>query len=97
MSEIRTEKAERLVNHGAVEILRTTILFTEAFVRGDHGPQATIIYRNGRFYCTCDWGRLHPYTTKLCAHALAVRLVVQREAGQAESLCQTLDNQDRVC
>lgn len=73
----KAEEAQRLVDHGAVEILRTTILFREAFVRGDHGPHATILYRNGRFYCTCDWGAHHSYTDDLCVHALAVRLAIE--------------------
>ena len=79
MTETREQEAQRLVDHGAIEILRTTLLFTEAFVRGDHGPHATITYRNNRFYCTCEWGQAHNYTDDLCAHALAVKLAAEKE------------------
>lgn len=80
MTETRAEKAQRLVDHGAIEIIRSVHLFTEAFVRGDHSPHATIIYRNGHFYCSCDWGQHNSYTDDLCAHALAVKLAVEKKS-----------------
>ncbi len=79
MTETRAEKAQRLVDEGKVHIAHTTFHSTTALVQGKHGPYTTIIYADGHFFCTCDWGAHHSYTDDLCAHALAVKLAVEKE------------------
>lgn len=70
-----------MVDEGGVGIVQTTARFTEAFVRGDRYPVATILYHNGTFSCTCEKGLIHHYSHELCTHALALRLAVADEAA----------------
>ncbi len=79
MTETRLQKAQRLVDEGAVHILRTNPHFTQAVVLGEHGHYDTNIYACGHFFCNCLWGQHHSYTDDLCAHALAVKLAMERK------------------
>ena len=78
MSETRQEKARRLVDEGAVVICQHNSMFTMAHVTGDHRNYATFLFSSGHFYCECEWGAFHSHTDDLCAHALAVKLAVER-------------------
>ncbi len=79
MKETRAEKAQRLVNEGRVEIVYNDRHAQEAIVQGDHGRYPVTVYISGRYFCPCDWGLYNSYTTNLCAHALAVKLAVEKE------------------
>lgn len=79
MTETRAEKAQRLVNEGKVESIIHSDLCTNALVKRDKTHYVTTIYANGTFWCTCKWGDVHSYTDDLCAHALAVKLAVEKE------------------
>jgi len=78
MTETRAEKAQRLVDEGRVQLVPTIPLHSQGIVRGDHEPYLVYLYPLGHFWCGCAWGRLHSYTDDLCAHALALRLAVER-------------------
>jgi len=78
MPETRAEKAQRLVDEGQVHILFDSAAYTQASTPGKHGLHTTVVYSNGKFWCTCDWGLYHAHTDDLCAHALAVRIAVER-------------------
>ena len=80
MTETRAEKAQRLVNEGKVHIRKNWSVLIEAEVRGDHALHHTELYPNGHYFCMCDWGQYHSYTDDLCAHALAVRLTLEKES-----------------
>lgn len=75
----RAEEAQRLVDEGRVTITRTDSLITRALVRGKLVTYTTNIYPISHFSCTCDWGMFHSHTDDLCAHALALRLIVEKE------------------
>ncbi len=79
MKETRAEKAQRLVDEGGVVIERVFPQYTQALVQGDHARYVLSTYANGTFFCTCEWGTVHSYTDDLCAHALAVKLAVEKE------------------
>lgn len=78
MTETRAEKAQRLVDEGRVEIVHALKGVTEAFVQPAGHRYDTIVFDTGHFFCTCSWGAYHSYTPALCAHALAVKLAVER-------------------
>jgi len=78
MTETRLEKAQRLVDEGGVEIVRIAPFATTAFVQGDHGLYAVILFASGTFNCVCPWGKTYWNTDNLCSHALAVKLAVER-------------------
>jgi len=84
MAETRAEKAQRLVDEGAVRITTHAALHTIANVISDPHTYYTILFCSGHFYCDCDWGRHHFHTDDLCAHALAVKLAAEKEVGDAE-------------
>lgn len=79
MTETRAEKAQRLVDEGRVSIDLTTKYGVCAHVTGDSGTYGTITHPTGLFFCTCSWGQVHSYTDDLCAHALAVKLAIEKE------------------
>jgi len=76
MTETRAEKAQRLVDEGAVNIYWDTEICVGARVKANHGSHDTYLYRSGLFWCSCHWGLYHNYSYNLCAHALAVKLAV---------------------
>ncbi len=78
MTETRAEKAQRLVDEGHVNILYHSSFFTDAFVRGDSLTYRVYIRPSGWFFCTCPWGATHGAGHNRCAHALAVKLAVER-------------------
>jgi len=78
MTETRAEKAQRLVDEGRVGSVSTNPYFSKAVVQGEQGPYLVTVYTNDTFFCTCDWGMHRMYTDDLCAHALAVKLAVER-------------------
>jgi len=79
MTETRADKAQRLVDEGGVEIVRIAPYATTAFVQGDHGLHAVILFASGNFNCVCPWGKIHWNSKDLCAHALAVQIVAEKE------------------
>ncbi|MBA7474255.1 hypothetical protein ES707_09603 [subsurface metagenome] len=79
MTETRPEKAQRLVDEEQVEIVETDSFATSAFVQGDNGLYAVLLFASGRFNCICKWGTIHWNTDDLCAHALAVKLAMERK------------------
>jgi len=78
MTETRAEKAQRLVDEGGVTIIQHSPMFTMAHIASDHHDYAPVLFFSGHFYCGCEWGVFHSYTPDLCAHALAVQIVVER-------------------
>ncbi len=81
MTETRAEKAQRLVDAGAVDTIHHHWHAISAWVRGDHDCYRVVLYPSGNFFCACNWGAFHSHTDDLCAHALALRLAVERGAG----------------
>ena len=79
MPETRAEKAQRLVDAEAVVMLSRCSPYQTARVHSGHTFYFVTLYANGTFHCTCDWGDYHSYTTDLCAHALAVKLMTEKE------------------
>jgi len=72
-------KAQRLVDKGqvrnpVVSEYRTTALVWDGYVC--YHPS---IYPNGDYWCECAWARHHAHTDDLCAHALALRLTIEKE------------------
>lgn len=79
MTETRAEKAQRLVDEGRVKITCDTAHYKCGRVRSNQHTYFVIIYVNSHFNCTCRWGDDHSQINDLCAHALAVKLAVQKE------------------
>jgi len=79
MPETRAEKAQRLVDEGRVNIVARWPLGVEARVQGEHSLYIVDVSKTGTFFCTCDWGLYRNYTNDLCAHALAVQLLIRKE------------------
>lgn len=79
MPETRAEKAQRLVDEGLVMQLRPKSWGFEALVIGGHDEYITTLFNNGHYECTCEYGHFHSHTPDLCAHALAVKMVVEKE------------------
>jgi len=79
MPETRAEKAQRLVNEGQVTIIFSDRFGVSGLVHSQEARYQAFVYPNGHFGCTCTWGRMHWYTDDLCAHALAVQLLVGKE------------------
>ena len=74
MNETRAEEAKRLVDEDCVP---TQPRYTRVGTR--HGPCFVKLYGDGTFFCTCDWSKYRNYTDDLCAHALAVKLMTEKE------------------
>ena len=85
MTETREQKAQRLVDEGRVQIIGQSWYGTYAIVEGDIAHHTIKLSRDGRFYCSCAWGRTHSYTADLCAHALAVKLSAERDIPKEET------------
>ncbi|GAH47508.1 unnamed protein product [marine sediment metagenome] len=79
MKETRAEKAQRLVDEGRVVIAFNDKHSLGGTVRSGEARYQVFTYPNGHFFCTCKWGAVHSYTDDLCAHALAVKLAVEKE------------------
>lgn len=79
MTETRAAKAQRLVDEGQVTIASQDNFSVGALVASKGARYQVFVYPNGHYFCDCFWGQLHAGTTDLCAHALAVRLVVEKE------------------
>jgi len=79
MTETRAEKAQRLVDKRRVKGLYARNGYTGAHVKGDHGEYDVILRPGGRYYCLCEWGEIHWNSRDLCAHALAVKLMTEKE------------------
>ena len=81
MNETRAEKAQRLVDEGGVHIMSQGDVYIEARVGRNEQGRAyhTFLYPNGHYSCNCTWARIHGPVHDLCAHAVAVRLVVEKE------------------
>jgi len=80
----RAEEAQRLVDEGKVYVVFVGLYVTEGRVQGENARYTTALHTSGTFFCTCDWGQHHNYTHNLCAHALAVKLAVERKKSDAE-------------
>jgi len=77
----KAEKAQRLVDEGRVKILSVQPFHALAIVTDDHHAYETIFFAGGHFWCECEWGQVHSNTGDLCAHALAVKLAVEKESA----------------
>ena len=82
MTETRAEKAQRLVDEVAVSIVMRWYHAIEAEVWEGQDLYCTMIYDNGLYSCDCGWMQYHAAPTDLCAHALAVKLAVEREKAR---------------
>ena len=79
MTQPRAEEAQRLVDEGRVNIVMHWNHAIEAEVEGEQMLYAVFLYDNGHYSCTCNWGSYRSHTDDLCAHALAVQMVVEKE------------------
>jgi len=79
VNETLAEEAQRLVDEGRVDIWGRSEYAIRACVEDEETGYDTGLYANGNFFCSCEWGASHSYTDALCAHALAVRLTVEKE------------------
>lgn len=77
------EEARRLVDKGRVVVLTRDRPVASASVQGDRVAYRVHLYSNNRYFCACPWGLAHHDTDNFCVHALAVKLAVEREAGDA--------------
>ncbi|GAI22997.1 unnamed protein product [marine sediment metagenome] len=77
MTETRAEKAQRLVDEGRVDLRVPGPFLAQGFVQSGRFTYIVALYPNGHYVCDCAWGRIHSHTDDLCAHALAVKLVVE--------------------
>lgn len=82
MTETHAREAQRL-DEGDVSIYpdwhQRQHILTHAEVEDDVDVYSVTIYHNGTFLCDCDWGDHHSYTDDLCAHAEAVRLIMEKK------------------
>ena len=78
----KTEKAQRLVDEGRVRIIFSNPMGTFADVLDGYSYHTTQVWPNGHYWCDCPLGSTYPYTDDLCAHALAVRLTLERESAK---------------
>ena len=78
----KTEKAQRLVDEGRVEIWGRTEYAVRAFVSDGPSKMLTVFYPYGHYYCECAGPIIHFDTDDLCAHALAVKLAVEKESAK---------------
>ena len=85
----RAEKAQRLVDEGRVSITSSNDLATYAFVTDGSKTYFAVLYPSSEpsseYFCDCRGVHWHCYTDDLCAHALAVKLAVEKEVGDAEA------------
>ncbi len=82
MTETRAEKAKRLVDEGQVILIPPDPFQAKGFVESSRGLYNVVLYPNGHYACDCAWGQYHSHTDDLCAHALAVKLAVERMKEQ---------------
>ena len=80
------EKAQRLVDEGRVGSVFAGLLRTTGTVHDDLASHWVILFDTGHYFCDCDHGKFRSYTDDLCAHALALRMVVEKERGDAEAV-----------
>lgn len=85
MTETRAEEAQRLVDEGGVHLVYEGPTYIQASVHSKHARYTTVVYENGTFWCTCQHGLYHAHTTDLCVHALALRLLIEKEVGDAKT------------
>jgi len=78
MTETRAEKAQRLVDEGRVVLAPPGPWQAHGLVKSKGNYYDVVLYPNGHYACDCAWGRIHSHTDDLCAHALAVKLAVER-------------------
>lgn len=79
MTETRAEKAQRLVDKHYVVLGLPGPFLARGMVKGKRTYYDVVLYPNGHYACDCAWGRIHSHTDDLCAHALAVKLAVEKE------------------
>jgi len=79
VKETRAEKAQRLVDGEHVHLTGRGTFFQNAQVYSGWNIYFLTLYTNGHFHCTCNYGSYHSHTDDLCAHALAVKLMTEKE------------------
>lgn len=69
-------KARRLFDEGKVAIthIDPNTGIVKGTVQGDHGAYRTQITTDNTFNCTCRWGDHNSHGSRLCSHALALKL-----------------------
>ncbi|MHA1710182.1 MAG: hypothetical protein ACTSXJ_10235 [Candidatus Baldrarchaeia archaeon] len=67
-------KALSIIRKNKVRILSKTEFRVLAEVEGEHDTYSVIIYRDGRWSCTCNFGVFSKEDE--CSHALATKLIV---------------------
>lgn len=77
MTETVPDKAARLWRGLSVVIISQGPLYTEAVVTGDHGEYTTVLYADSHWWCSCKWGRTHPYPARPCSHAEALAYILE--------------------
>ena len=82
MIETRADEAQRLVDEGRVSIIFSNPMSTFADVLDGPSNHTTQVWPNGHYWCDCPWGNTYPHTDDLCAHALAVKMAVEKEQGR---------------
>ena len=81
----KAEEAQRLVDERVVDVSDFGPPNVIAKVLGDRGLYGIILWGNGRYHCSCPWRCLHPLADEWCAHALAVKLAVEKEKSDVEA------------
>lgn len=84
MAETHAEEARRLVDEGRVNIIFSNPMSTFIDVLDGQNNHTTQLFANGHYWCDCPWGSIYPHTDDLCAHALAVKLLMEREVADAK-------------
>jgi len=81
MTQTTAEKAQLLADTGCVVIMSRNEIFTLADVHSGDQVYYTFYHADNSFSCTCKHGQFHNYTTDLCSHALALKLVLEKETS----------------
>jgi len=81
MTQTTAEKAQLLADTHCVVIIDRKPTLTLANVHSGDRMYYCFYHSDGTFSCACTWGTYHNYTTDLCAHALALKLVLEKETS----------------
>ena len=79
MTETREQKAQRLVDDKRILVRSRSMLAVDASIEGDGGIHHTIYLKSGAFFCDCHWGLYHGNTREYCAHALALKMLTEKQ------------------
>lgn len=74
----RMLKAKQLLNEGRVKLRYSAPGFFLFVVNGETDDHE-VMYREGKWFCDCEWNSIHPESP--CSHILAAWLWLKRYAG----------------